>query len=526
MNRGNCVVKIGVILMLCMLLAGCQQADKAGSSSISKEGLSYEGELLFSGLDHEFSVVYNDIYAMESVTRDVKHLSSSGEESVDKVTGVILDTILSEKGISQKDFSVIRFIAGDGYAIDVTSEILQEKDIILAYAYNGTYLDEKKQPLRVAIDGVRSMYFVANLNEIVFVKKNDTSLPSNTMDPKKVIILETAAEQLQSDIYTYYDSEDQAFKVADLLNAYAKEDVDLGHFMASDGFEKSEDMDVLMKGYIKTTGKDIPLFTVPDLPKGMHVKHIFTLKIGDTLFASASQGIGLLEQRTMSGKVGTSLDIFMDKVGLTGEDYVFTSGDGYQVEISKNHLNRGIIYLDDSGQYGVMFDKSLPKSTGVKGILSIEVSDDANGVDRAVKDDTKKNETSSDNQEIPWTITVEGLSDGSFELTKDRAERKLERAQLHTERVKDDKKNEEDWEGYRVLDVLYFLKVEDFNTLVIIAKDGFEIELSKEDVDEETLLAVAKNEVPLIDPDNLVQLVQNTTYASTWVKGVSKIIVK
>lgn len=528
------VGKVFLILMLCVLsITGCKKSDTGTSNSTdsdmntNKKGLSYKGELIFSGLENEFKVPYNDIFKMDSVTTEVKHISSSGEESVDKVTGVILDTILKEKGISQKDFSLIRFIAGDGYAIDVTSDILKDKDIILAYKFNGDYLDEKKQPLRVAINDVRSLYFVSNLATIEFVKESNTSMSSDSNSPQKVIILETATNHLESDIYTYYESEDQAIKVADLWNAYVKQEVNVVKFMASDGFEKSEDVDVLKQGYIKTTGKDIPLFTAPDLPKGMHVKYILTLTVGDTIFASAFQGIASLEKRIIDEKTGVALDVFMDKVGLDSDYYLFTSSDGYQVELSKKSLSKGIIYLDNTSQYKVIFDESLPKSASIKDILSIEASEGTNAVVGATQAEGDKNDNkASDNHDISWTITVDGLSDGSFDFTSDRAERKLERVQLHTERIKNDQKKPEDWEGYKILDVLSFLKVEDFNALVIRASDGFEIELSKEQIDDETILAVVKNGEPLTDTDNLVQLVQNTEFSSSWVKGVSKITVK
>ncbi len=438
------VGKVFLILMLCVLsITGCKKSDTGTSNptdndmNTNKKGLSYEGELIFSGLENEFKVPYNDIFKMDSVTTEVKHISSSGEESVDKVTGVILDTILKEKkGISQKDFSLIRFIAGDGYAIDVTSDILKEKDIILAYKFNGDYLDEKKQPLRVAINDVRSLYFVSNLATIEFVKESSTSMSSDSNSPQKVIILETATHHLESDIYTYYESEDQAIKVADLWNTYVKQEVNVVKFMASDGFEKSEDVDVLKQGYIKTTGKDIPLFTAPDLPKGMHVKYILTLTAGDTIFASAFQGIESLEKRTINEKMGVALDVFMDKVGLDSAYYVFTSSDGYQVELSKKSLNKGIIYLDNSSQYKVIFDESLPKSASIKDILSIEASEGTNAVDGAAHTEDDKNDNKAPDNNISWTIMVDGLSDGSFDFTSDTAERKLERVQLHTERIK------------------------------------------------------------------------------------------
>lgn len=523
-----------LIFMLAISVGGCKKQNVGNNNqgendvAAKKVELSYDGELAFTGLENEFKVLYNDIYAMKSITTEVKHISSSGEESVNTVTGVVLDTILSERGISQKDFSSIRLIAGDGYAMDVPSEILKDKEIILAYKFDDEYLEEKKQPLRIAINDVRSMYFVSNLAEIRFIKenKNDNDVASDIEGEKKVIILETATNSLESDIYTYYESEDQAIKVADLFNKYVTQKVNNVKFAASDGFEKSEDFDVLMEGYIKTTGKDSPLFTSPDLPKGMNVKKILTLNTGDITFGSAAQAIEVLEQRTIDEKTGVALDAFIGQVALEGDYYVFTAADGYSAEVSKSSLEKGIIHLNNSGQYKVKFDESLPKSTGIKDILTIEIGDGTNALDGEEKEESENTSSNNDKQEALWTITVEGLSDGNFDFTSDRAERKLERVQLHTERTKNDEKKPEDWEGFKVLDVLSFLKVEDFNSLVIVANDGYEIELSKEQIDDESILAIFKDGELLSKEDNLVQFVQNTEFSNTWVKGVSKIILK
>jgi hypothetical protein len=45
-------------------------------------------------------------------------------------------------------------------------------------------------------------------------------------------------------------------------------------------------------------------------------------------------------------------------------------------------------------------------------------------------------------------------------------------------------------------------------------------------VDGETILAVVKDGEAMTEEDNLVQLVQNTEFATTWVKGVARITVK
>src|SRR6056297_3186658 len=105
---------------------------------------------------------------MESVSKEMKRVSSSGEETVEKIRGVLLDDVLKDIGESKSNYSNIRFTAGDGYAVTVPCEIVGQKDIVLAYAASGEILDDSKLPLMIAIDDVRSMYYVSNLIEIEF----------------------------------------------------------------------------------------------------------------------------------------------------------------------------------------------------------------------------------------------------------------------------------------------------------------------------------------------------------------------
>ena len=498
-----------VVIMIAVLFSACSKdAD-----------LIYEGELKFTGLDKEINIAYDDIYAMESIKATVKSITSDGEERVNEVEGVLLETLLSLHGLSQKDFVSIRLIAGDGYAMDVPVEIIKEKDIILAYKFDDENLEEKKMPLRVAINDVRSMYYVANLAEIQFSngKAEDASV-------KKVILLETAYLNLDTQSYTYYDSEDSAILPVDLLDTYLEGEVEKVYMLANDGYDKIESFDVLKEGYIKITGKDAPLFTGKDLPVGMNVKCLMILQTGNISFASVESAKGVIKNRIVGEKEGVAFDKLMDMIGLVGDYYIMTANDGYSVEVSRDSLSQAVIYVMEDGACAVKFNETYPKNTDIKYLLSIELGDGANsitGENTGIAD--AQTETESDS--VKWTITFDGLSDGLFDMTSDRAQRKLELVELHTERMKNDEILPEDWKGYRLLDVLEFLHVDDFDSIVITAVDGYEVELVKNQLDEETILAVEKNGKALIDDDNLVQLIQNTEFATTWVKGVAKITV-
>ncbi|MBS7526901.1 hypothetical protein KHM83_09445 [Fusibacter paucivorans] len=538
--------RILVLLMTCaMLMTGCQSADSQTAKTAettsapaaaeqTTEGVSlhYEGSLKFTGMAEPFEVAYDDIYAMPFVETSVHSVSSSGEEADNTVKGVLLETILAEHGMSQKDFSTIRLIAGDGYAIDVTADLLNNKDIVLAYEFDGAALEEKEMPLRAAIDDVRSMYYVSNLVEIAAISEGVEAMESV---PARMVMLETAyASGIETEPFTYYESEDKSVLMSDLVDAYVSEGKGNPAFKANDGFEKSEDYDVVYNGYLKITGEDAPLFTGKDLPKGMNVKSVMTLGVGDTTFISVGSALAYGQMNGTVGDVeGIKLIDALTAAGIEGDLFKFSDNTGYEVEITKEELASGILRLSDDGTAAAKFDESMPKKYNVKHLLTIEaVAGEATMEAADVSETTDTANVSTEGTdgdaavELPeWTVTFDGLSDGSFDLTSEKAARKLTLISLHTEHTKNDEKKPNDWEGYRVLEMLEFLHVEDFSALVITAGDGYEVELPKDQIDEDTILAVIKNGEP-VKADNLVQLVQNTEFSTTWVKGVVKITVK
>ncbi len=520
-----------VLIMVAALLSGCASGESATEPAAQPEQeagtLHYEGELVFKGEEVSFSIPYDEIYEREPVTREVHHISSSGEESTNQVTGVVLGELLAEKGISQGDYSSVRFTAADGYAIDMPQEILAAKDVILAYEFDGEALDEKKMPLRVAVDGERSMYYVSNLASIEFFKSDvvETAVETNE---RKIVLLETAASEMPSEVFTYYENEDQAILMADLTAAHCGNAFAKVRFVASDGFEKIESADVINQGFLKITGEDAPLFTGRDLPKGMNVKYVTVMEAADTTFVSAAQAMTLLGEFTTNEKTGVCLADLVGLAGLEADYLVLAANDGYSVEVPKAAMKDGVVYVNSDGTNTVKFAPNYPKNTKIKNLLTIEAGDGSNAivVDNGGEEAKAEKEESAVVVGSAWEIEFSGLSDGSFTFTSDKAERKLERIALHTERIKNDEVKADDWEGYKVLDVLDFLHVDTFESLTIVAGDGYEVVLTADQVDEETVLAVVRNGEAMDDPDNLVQLVQNTEFSTTWVKGVAKIVVQ
>ena len=211
------------------------------------------------------------------------------------------------------------------------------------------------------------MYWIRNLVKIEVLE----SAPKAEVG--RVLILETLISQANAEDYTYYESTDKAVKVEELLELLALESLpDTASFVASDGFEKNEQLDIFSKGYIKFTGEDAPLFLSPDLPKGMHIKSIYLCSMGDVALVSQQMAAEVLGTKEVKDKVGVDLKELINKAGLADADkYLLTAADGYTVEILREDREKGVVFINSKGQVTTFFE-DLPKNTQVKDFLSIE----------------------------------------------------------------------------------------------------------------------------------------------------------
>lgn len=540
---------MGLLVALMMLvLVGCnsnEDTENASSSEaaveetseevaeteeveVEAQELAYDGSLEILSEDKSFEIAYNDIFTMTAVQADVKHISSSGEESQNSVEGVTIESILATEGLSKANYTGIRFTAGDGYAVTVPADVFLDKDVILAYKFDGEILEAKKMPLRVAINDERSMYYVSNVVTVELMNE-EVAEETESVGNSKVVMLETVTATVENEEFMYYDSNDLAVSMTEILGMVPADGSSVA-FVATDGYAKEEAMDVVSEGFIKITGEDAPLFTGLDLPIGMNVKYVLTMAIGDTTFVSVNSAAEAGEMLVIDDVEGVKLSSIIDMAGLSGDFYVLAASDGYSVEVTAESTMEALVYLDDDGTARVKYAEGYPKNANLKGFLTITVGDGSKtemvvteSTDEATEEN--KDEAVEEESEDLWVITVDGLSDGSFDFNSGRAERKLDLVSLHTSRSKNDVVTEEDWEGYKVNDVLAFLRVEDYKSITVTAMDGYSVELMKEQVDDETILAVTRDGEALSEPDNMVQLVQNTEFATTWIKGVATITV-
>lgn len=363
---------IALMLVLTFTAAACSAPAESPAENVSEaegEAPTQEGEkIVITGLEStDIEVTVEEIKELETVTVDATSVSSSGEENQYTVTGPLFDDLLKKYDKSQSDLVGIRLVAGDGYSIEVPLEVLQSRDLILAHTIDGQPLDENTRPIRAVIPEERAMYWIRNLVRIEVLEGTQQS------EVGRVYMLETLISQVGAQDYTYYESTDRAVKVDELLGLLDKDVLpDTASFVAADGFEKNEQLDVFAEGYIKFTGEDVPIFLSPDLPKGMYIKNIYLCTMDDVVLVSQQMALEVLGAEEMEDKQGVNLGQLISQAGLFEADmYLLSAADGYTVEIAKEDLENGIVYANDEGQVATFFE-GLPKNTQVKDFLFIE----------------------------------------------------------------------------------------------------------------------------------------------------------
>lgn len=353
-----------MLVIIILTIVGCGKEDnkQPASTDVSKKITIVNLE------DDDMEISVDEIKELDKVNRDVISVTSSGEEDEMNISGGLLEELLEKYGKSQKDFSSIRLVAGDGYSVDIPSEILKNREIILTYEVDGEPLLEESQPIMIVIPEERAMYWVKNLEKIEILMDEGESTGEKSAN--RGIILESTFSDLQED-YKYEASMDKAIKIERLLKEFSPEDLDEGVFIkAVDGLEKNEDNKVFRDAYIKTTGVNSPMFLSPDMPEGMTVKKILWFNLGESSFISVESAIESLGQEDLSQVKLTDL---LDEIGLNkGEKYTFTALDEYSVDISQDELESGILYMEEDGKVVVEFTE-LPKNTSVKDLLYIDV---------------------------------------------------------------------------------------------------------------------------------------------------------
>ncbi len=336
-------------------------------TAVSATVLADWDSMIISGFGEEIKITVAEVKELPVIEKTVVSVNSAGNKKEYTITGALLADLLKKHGKLQHNLKSIRLIAGDGYEIDVDQSILQQRDIIIGYLIDGKPLKERYQPFRVVIPEERAMYWLKNLVKIEVLDLVET------VEIDKVYFLETAISEVEQLDYTYYDSVDQAVKVAELVEKLGiSTDLRTVRLLASDGLDKDEERDIFAGGYLKISGDYAPMFLSPDLPKGMFVKDLLLINYGQNALCSLNNMLKTLNQVTVADNTGVNIADLLAQTGLTAaEQYRFKAIDGYAVEVAATELDNGIIYFDHKGRVRSFF-ANLPKNYSVKNLYLIE----------------------------------------------------------------------------------------------------------------------------------------------------------
>jgi hypothetical protein len=370
------VMFISLILPACSVGPG-NSSDKSEASNIDANTASTDTStsrtpdsltISFQGKDAVISM--DDIMKLNVVERKVTAVPKEGEEKSERsVKGIILDDLFQKYlGTAQKDLFAIKFVAGDGYAIEVEKDLLQTRKIVLAYEVDGKPLKDKDKPLRSIVPDVFEMYWVKNLVKIEVIEEREQSQINS------IILMETRISSIPDQEYKYLQNTDRAVRISDLLLGSGDEkDPEVVFIKSVDGLEKNENPGIFTGALIKYTGEDSPQFTSLDIPLGMWVKKILFFNYGNFSYFSVSRGLESFEKSGIEGRTSIKLSDVFSNCGIAdAQKYIFKAVDGYTVEIEKGSIASGYLYKGDDGLPAVFFE-GLPKNTSVKDLLSISI---------------------------------------------------------------------------------------------------------------------------------------------------------
>ncbi len=279
--RKTWLVVMVLVLMTAAIGCGDTSTDPGDADDI---GLNPEETVvLVTPNKGESELSLREITELESITLEIERDTDDGPEEFE-ITGVTLDAMAEAVDVDPATLEGLILVAGDGYSVEVSAEVLSDHEAVFAYYVDGEALSGDSAPLRAFFPGSETMYWVRNLVRIEFIGSAERAVAAS-----EIYLLETLFATMEEVDY----GGEAAVRASDILE-YAKGEGRV--FMAAtDGFEKSEGADIFSEHFVVTTGDTAPAFRGEELPRGMHVRDLVWLTVGETAFYSAARGGELLQ---------------------------------------------------------------------------------------------------------------------------------------------------------------------------------------------------------------------------------------
>lgn len=359
---------LGIVFLLTILFSASVSADYPGEEDFITIVCDLDGEFVFP-----VETLMNDF---EPVTEQIIRRDNEGQIYDEyPIKGVLLADVLSSISREKGELNSIRLRAGDGYSVEVPGPILLNRDIILAYEIDEKPLLEGTRPIRVFIPEEEAMYWVRNTVEISLNSKDEvkeahareTTAQEDGLE--KIYFFETMVSVLEE--IDYPEGENQrAVRAEDLLADI--EPSETVYMLATDDFEKNEEYETVLEAYFLTQGENTPAFRSPDLPRGMHIRDLAYISLGNTGIVCVENAIEMFPPQEINENVGVGFMVFFEIFGLKKADsYHLEAIDGFSAEVSYEDLIKGIVHIRESGQIASLFE-DLPRNTAIRDLLFIK----------------------------------------------------------------------------------------------------------------------------------------------------------
>ena len=358
-RKSKITLLTAMIIVLSLFLLSCS-ADPTNLKYLDKE-------VVVTGLtDEAIPLKISDFVAMEATKEKAEGLRSNGDVVKFTAVGPSIDTLLKEYGKTREDYTSVRFSATDGFSVIIPKEVFKNRQIVLAYMNGNKALDKYNVPLRVIVVGERAMYWARMLDKIEFLTDEDAAMTN------KIVFMDTILPAMKGE-YSEEEGGDVVSTI-DILTKYGGGSLEEGakvHMAAYDDLKKVELMENFLKGGIKYTGELTPQFCSPELPQGMNMDGIVSIRSEGVVYYSLERASEKLRVKEFDGKDGYRFSDIIGEIGfVSAASFRFETLDGELKFLKGSEMSEGVFVRGKSG-----VDFIGPNNLEIKDIAYLEAVD-------------------------------------------------------------------------------------------------------------------------------------------------------
>ena len=170
-NKTHTKLFLYVICMLLLTLTFTACGTKLESGYV--DDLNYKDNVVeLVGLaDENIEVSITELAELECINKDYSTTNTYGSKVTHYAYGPLLTTLIKSKGREIGDFTKIRFIAADGYFVDLEGDMLKKKSVLSFREGPDDPLKGEGIPLRLIVPKESSAMWVEGIIKIEFISE-------------------------------------------------------------------------------------------------------------------------------------------------------------------------------------------------------------------------------------------------------------------------------------------------------------------------------------------------------------------